>query len=146
MYPLSHPSGKFLDVSIHLPVYMSTEDGILSQPILHIVVLHGDSDHLRWVTENITFIVTSVVHNELSLNHSITFVEKYSIFVLVVCIKITFYLNLVKWLITPEVSFSFWLDAICISDILSPFSSCKSFSAIQVCSFLWSSPWFLKAF
>jgi hypothetical protein len=47
MYRLSHPSGKFLDVSIHLPVYMSTEDGILSQPILHIVVLHGDSDHLR---------------------------------------------------------------------------------------------------
>ena len=47
MYRLSHPSGEFLDASIHQPVYMSIEDGILSQPILHTVVLHGDFDHLR---------------------------------------------------------------------------------------------------
>jgi hypothetical protein len=47
MYHLIHRSEEFLDVSIHLPIYMSIEDGILSQPILLIAVLHGDLDHLR---------------------------------------------------------------------------------------------------
>lgn len=47
MCHLSHPSREFLDASIHLQVYMSTEDGILKLPMLLIVGLHGGLDHQK---------------------------------------------------------------------------------------------------